>query len=118
VALAGRREERARPGHARAGLGLRHADRLSARRRRRQRRPPDHGRDPRASTNLFLGATTSACLVALDADDSGDVNITDPILVLGYLFIGNATIPAPGPIECGADPSPDLDLRQLQRLPL
>jgi hypothetical protein len=66
---------------------------------------------------LFLGATTPACLVALDADDSGDVNITDPILVLGYLFIGNATIPAPGPIECGADPSPDLDCASYSACP-
>ena len=42
-----------------------------------------------------------------DANDSGDLSIPDPIRTLGFLFLGGAEPPAPGPRECGGEPTPD-----------
>jgi hypothetical protein len=44
---------------------------------------------------------------AADADDSGVVDLTDPINTLTFLFLGSFTPPAPGPFECGSDPTGD-----------
>jgi len=35
----------------------------------------------------------------------GGVNITDGIYILNYLFQGGPAPPAPGPDECGPDPT-------------
>jgi hypothetical protein len=43
---------------------------------------------------------------AADADDSGALDLTDAIFVLGYLFQGGSTPPAPGPKTCGPDTTP------------
>jgi hypothetical protein len=56
---------------------------------------------------LFLGGARPRCFDAADADDSGDLSITDPIRILGFLFLGGAAPPAPGPQQCGSDPTPD-----------
>ncbi|MBI4603551.1 MAG: FG-GAP repeat protein, partial [Planctomycetes bacterium] len=56
---------------------------------------------------LFLGAATPACLDAADADDSGSLELTDAVRILGYLFLGGEAPPAPGPLECGPDPTQD-----------
>ena len=47
------------------------------------------------------------CKDALDTDDSGTIDINDPILSLTFQFLGGVTIPAPGPTTCGPDPSHD-----------
>ena len=54
---------------------------------------------------LFAGETTD-CEDALDADDNGALQITDPIYVLDYLFRGGLPIAAPYP-SAGADPTED-----------
>jgi hypothetical protein len=56
---------------------------------------------------LFLGSRAPACLDAADADDSGKLDITDPIRILNFLFLGGSAPPAPGPRDCGPDPTPD-----------
>ncbi len=58
---------------------------------------------------LFAGDDTPPCLDAADVNDSGAVDISDPIAGLLYLFTGGA-IPAPGPNECGEDPTADAGL--------
>jgi hypothetical protein len=50
------------------------------------------------------------CLDAADADDNGQVQLTDAVRILGFLFLGTAPLPAPfdppGP-SCGPDPTED-----------
>jgi hypothetical protein len=57
-------------------------------------------------SSLFLGNTEILCLDAADADDSGELSITDPIYLLGFLFLGQRSIPEPYP-DCGTDPTTD-----------
>jgi len=56
---------------------------------------------------LFLGASAPLCLDANDANDDGQVDITDGIHILNDFFIEGTAIPAPGPFECGIDPTAD-----------
>lgn len=56
---------------------------------------------------LFLGSNNLPCEDAADADDSGDLDISDAVSTFGYLFLGEAPPPAPGPLECGDDPTED-----------
>jgi hypothetical protein len=58
---------------------------------------------------LFSGGEAPGCMDAADADDSGIVDITDPIFLLGVLFFGHGALPPPYP-DCGSDPTRD-DLR-------
>ncbi len=56
---------------------------------------------------LFLGlATRAPCDDALDVNDSGDIDITDGIYLLGGLFQGGPPPPAPFP-NPGLDPTED-----------
>jgi hypothetical protein len=56
---------------------------------------------------LFSGeGGTPACEDAFDADDSGKVEITDPIYIGSYLFRRGPVIPPPFPLA-GNDPTPD-----------
>jgi hypothetical protein len=55
--------------------------------------------------SLFSGGTLT-CLDAADLDNDGVVNITDPIALLGFLFLGTQPPVAPFPM-CGADPVQD-----------
>jgi len=55
---------------------------------------------------LFLGSVAPGCLDAADADDSGDADITDAVYTLVFLFGSGGPPPAPGPFNCGADPTP------------
>jgi len=57
---------------------------------------------------LFAGTAEIDCLDAADTDDSGQVDITDGVRVLDHLFLGGDPPPAPGPSECGEDPTADL----------
>lgn len=46
------------------------------------------------------------CLEACDANDDGWLDNSDPIYILDYVFLGGDPPPAPGPLECGIDPTP------------
>lgn len=56
---------------------------------------------------LFSGGAAPSCEDAADANDDGDLDIGDPITSLTWLFLGGAEPPAPGPSECGPDPTQD-----------
>ena len=58
--------------------------------------------------HLFLGQVRWFCDDACDANDDGDINISDPIAILQHLFAGGPTLPPPGPVQCGVDPTDDL----------
>jgi virginiamycin B lyase len=55
---------------------------------------------------LFARGAVPCCLDAADADDTGDIDIGDPLLALGVLFQSGAKPPAPFP-DCGPDPTDD-----------
>ncbi|MBI4607038.1 MAG: VCBS repeat-containing protein [Planctomycetes bacterium] len=56
---------------------------------------------------LFLGASEPRCLDAADSNDDGRADISDGIHTLNDFFREGTGIPAPGPFECGPDPTPD-----------
>jgi hypothetical protein len=55
---------------------------------------------------LFLLGPPPPCLEAGDADDTGRLDTTDPILILHWLFLGGPAPapPGPPPSSCGPDP--------------
>ena len=55
---------------------------------------------------LFSSGPLS-CLDAADSNDDGLLDISDGITTLGALFSGGALPPAPGPNNCGVDPTSD-----------
>jgi formylglycine-generating enzyme required for sulfatase activity len=55
---------------------------------------------------LFLGTATPSCSDAADANDSGQIDISDGVYVLSFLFTGGREPPAPYP-EAGPDPTGD-----------
>ena len=57
--------------------------------------------------HLFGDGGELACEDAADADDSGDLTLTDAIVALSALFINQNPLPAPGMEECGVDPTSD-----------
>ena len=62
--------------------------------------------DPvRLLTFLFVLPTPPSCLEACDSNNTGDLNITDAIFTLSFLFLGGPSPPPPGP-ACGLDASP------------
>ena len=56
---------------------------------------------------VFLGTAPADCSDAADANDDGSVDLADGITCLNWLFVGGAEPSAPGPYECGSDPSDD-----------
>jgi hypothetical protein len=54
---------------------------------------------------LFAGVPLS-CPDAADIDDTGNVDLADPIGILSFLFLAAPSPPPPFP-GCGADPTPD-----------
>jgi len=56
---------------------------------------------------LFLGAAEPPCLDALDSNDDSDVDLSDGIHILNDFFREGTGIPAPGPFDCGPDPTVD-----------
>jgi len=56
-----------------------------------------------------VAIATAPCLDAVDANDDGAIDCSDAVFVVGFLFLGTAAPPAPGPSElpCGADPVPN-----------
>ena len=55
---------------------------------------------------LFNLGPLPSCPDALDFDDTGVIDLSDPIGTLVYLFLGTTEPAAPGS-ECGYDPTPD-----------
>jgi hypothetical protein len=56
--------------------------------------------------HLFSGGEGPPCAKSADANDSGVVDLTDPLYLLNFLFAGGDEPPAPFS-ECGHDSSPD-----------
>jgi hypothetical protein len=56
---------------------------------------------------LFRGAPALPCDDAADSDDSGNLDLTDAVHTLNHLFLGGPAPPAPGPDDCGVDPTAD-----------
>lgn len=56
---------------------------------------------------LFRGRSDLRCEDGADANDDGKVDIADPIFSLSFLFRGGPLPPPPGPLLCGADPTPE-----------
>ncbi|MGQ9588822.1 MAG: PQQ-dependent sugar dehydrogenase [Planctomycetota bacterium] len=56
---------------------------------------------------LFAGTARIGCEDAADADDTGAIDISDAIFTFLYLFLGGPPPPAPGPFDCGDDPTED-----------
>ena len=54
---------------------------------------------------LFQGTAEILCDKAADTNDDEVVDLTDPILLMRFLFLGGVEIPAPGPVNCGEDPT-------------
>lgn len=72
-----------------------------------------NGRVEEADGELILsylsrpGSAQISCLDAADSNDDGQLDISDGLLVLSFTRLGVGVIPAPGPHECGPDPTPD-----------
>jgi hypothetical protein len=58
--------------------------------------------------HLFLGLPAPACLDAADIQNDGLIDISDPIALLGFIFLGGEPPAPPGPFTgpCGPDPDP------------
>jgi formylglycine-generating enzyme required for sulfatase activity len=56
--------------------------------------------------NSLFGNAFVSCMAAADANDDGRADISDPIYLLRWRFLGGPAPPPPFP-ECGLDPSPD-----------
>ncbi len=54
---------------------------------------------------LFRGASAPPCLDAVDANDDGEADVSDPVTVLLTLFAAGVVIAPPFP-ACGTDPGP------------
>jgi len=57
--------------------------------------------------DYLFNATPSDCLDALDANDTGTINITDAVTVLCTIFCAGTPSPAPPYPACGFDPTGD-----------
>ena len=61
---------------------------------------------------FFLSLEPFPCQDSADADDNGAIELTDAIRILNVLFLGFGSIPEPGFLSCGVDPTDDgLDCR-------
>jgi len=56
---------------------------------------------------LFLGCPLASCRDAADVNDSGEVDVADPIYLLNYLFVDGDMRPPPPFPGCGTDPTED-----------
>ncbi len=56
---------------------------------------------------LFASSSEAVCRDALDVDDSGRIDITDPLVLLDLTFGARQRTPAEPYRECGRDPTPD-----------
>ena len=56
-------------------------------------------------TFLFLGGEAPTCKITLDANNDDEVNLADSVFILNWLFLGEDGPAAPGPFDCGIDPT-------------
>ncbi len=56
---------------------------------------------------LFVTGEDFPCDDAADSDDSGELDVTDVVYTLQFLFIGGQPPPDPGHLTCGFDPTND-----------
>ena len=56
---------------------------------------------------LFAGGQQPNCLDSADINDDGSLDISDTVYLLNYLFVSGPTPAAPGPQNCGPDPTDD-----------
>ena len=63
---------------------------------------------------LFSGGAPPTCLDSADTNDTGSIEITDAIIVFGWLFSGGVPPAEPSPLrpgysrkECAVDPTDD-----------
>jgi hypothetical protein len=58
---------------------------------------------------LFVGGVRPGCREASDFDNNAELNITDALGALNYLFLGGREPVAPGPpgAPCGPDSDPE-----------
>ena len=56
---------------------------------------------------LLRGGARPRCLDSADFNDDGSLDLTDPIVELRHLFLGDGMAPAPGTLIKGSDPTPD-----------
>jgi len=56
--------------------------------------------------HLFIGGSPPHCYDAADANDDGELDISDPIAILESVFLGTRQLPPPTGIP-GADPTSD-----------
>jgi hypothetical protein len=55
---------------------------------------------------MFLGEQEPACLKSADANDDATIDISDPVALLEFQFLGGLSPPAPH-ATCGLDPTLD-----------
>ena len=63
--------------------------------------------DAIAACGLLFKDQPIGCLDAMDANDDGRLNLTDPVYVFAYLFAGGLPPPTPGPNVRWFDPTAD-----------
>ena len=63
--------------------------------------------DAIATLNFLFIDGPMNCADAGDNNDDGLLDLADAIFLMNYLFISGATQPAPGPDNCGPDPTDD-----------
>ena len=56
---------------------------------------------------MLKGGARPRCLDAADFNDDGSLDLTDPILELRHLFLGDGMARSPGTLIKGSDPTPD-----------
>lgn len=56
---------------------------------------------------LFVSGDIPSCMDSADVNDDGGLDISDAIYLLNYLFVSGPIPGAPGPFNCGLDPSED-----------
>ena len=56
---------------------------------------------------LFKDGAQPGCLDAVDTDNTGWLEVSDPILILSFLYIGGKEPFPPGPRNCGPDKTKD-----------
>ncbi len=61
----------------------------------------------RVLLRLFGGNAGLLCEDAADSNDDGTIDISDAAYILESLFLGGTLPPAPGPSDCGPDPTAD-----------
>jgi hypothetical protein len=65
------------------------------------------GNSPCTKRICVVESDTRASFRRGDGNADGEVNITDGIFVLNFLFLGGPEPPAPGPTDCGPDETED-----------